>query len=158
METSYKQRAARTTLSRYVSATNTLKCKSHVRDSEIGCYPRLSMDPFQPEAAIFQFISRRRIRLREHVSGSSALKGAPLSSCEMWGSREASDMCDHVECKPIARKVQVDAMRPLKIWMHPLEIRKVPKIKMLISPMKPCDNYSIHMVPLLSRRGWTQLN
>jgi hypothetical protein len=49
--TSRKQRTARTTLSRYVSSTNALKGKSHVRDSEIGCYPRLSMDPFQTKGS-----------------------------------------------------------------------------------------------------------
>ena len=46
-ERCYKQRTARRILSRYVSATNTVKGKSHVPDSEIGCYPPLSMDPFQ---------------------------------------------------------------------------------------------------------------
>jgi hypothetical protein len=36
---------------------HTSKGKSNVRDTEIGCYPRLAMDPFQPTAVIFQFIS-----------------------------------------------------------------------------------------------------
>jgi len=51
-ETSHKQRTVRTTLSRNLSAINTLKGKSHVPDSEIGCYPDCQWIPFKPKAAI----------------------------------------------------------------------------------------------------------
>ena len=35
--------------------------------------------------------------------------------------------------------MQMDAIHPLQIWVHPLGISKISKTDMMISPLKTCD-------------------
>ena len=58
---------------------------------------------------------------------------------------------------PVASEVQVGAMHPPQIWMHPLGICKMPNTNMLISPLKNVPHPTAAMLPLLKLRRWEQL-
>ena len=99
------------------------------------------MDPFQTNGSYLSVyllkenpITRTRVGFVYPLESTAVRLWDVRFSRVFWYVRQ-----DHVDWKPVASGVQVDAMRPLKIWMHPLEIRKVPNINMPINPMKPCD-------------------
>jgi hypothetical protein len=54
----------------------------------------------------------------------------------------------------LARGVEVGAMYPLQIWVHPLAICKISETNTLIS----ATPYRIHPSPLLNRRGWKKIS
>jgi hypothetical protein len=54
--------------------------------------------------------------------------------------------------------VQLGAVHPIKLWIHPLEICKISKRNMLNSLLKkPATLYPIHVLPRFNRCGWKQL-